>query len=142
MGQYKTITNLISDWFIGDDRVNEVTKGDASEIDLSTITNFPLVHIIYNTNTYSDGYTTFNYSIQMLDTFYENIDDKLDVLDNMNELATQFVSACNQGTLFNNQIRITTGPVGTVIYDQLKNRLYGIGLNISLQVPTGLVDCG
>jgi hypothetical protein len=142
MGVLKDVTNIIESWLIGDDRINEVTKGDSNEIDITAQTNFALAHIIYNTTSYSDGYTTLNYNIQLLDTFFENVDDKLDVLDKMNEVASQFSSAVHQGSLFNSQIRALVDPTGTIIYDQLQNRLYGISINISLQVPSGIINCG
>lgn len=142
MGQFKDITNLIENWLDGSDDINEVTKGDSNEIDVTAQTNFPLAHIVYDTTSYADGYNTYNYNIQLLDTFFENADDKLDVLDRMDGVASQFVSACNQGSLFNAQIRVLTDPSGTIIYDQLKNRLYGVNLSISLQVPSGIINCG
>lgn len=142
MGVLKNTTNLITNWFDNSDAINEVTKGDVNEIDISTLTNFPLAHIIYGNANYLDGYSTLTYNIQLLDTFFENKDDKLDVLDAMNELATQFVSACNKGSIFNSQVRVFTTPTGTVVYDQLKNRLYGVSLSITLQIPNGLTNCG
>jgi len=142
MGQFKDITKLIENWLDGHDDINEVTKGDSNEIDITAQTNFALAHIIYDTTSYSDGYSTYNYEIQLLDTFFENADNKLDVLDKMDGVASQFVSALNQGSLFNAQIRVLTEPTGTIIYDQLKNRLYGVSLSVSLQVPSGIINCG
>jgi hypothetical protein len=142
MGQFKDITNLIESWLDGHDDINEVTKGDSNEIDITAQTHFALAHIIYDTTSYSDGYNTYNYNIQLLDTFFENADDKLDVLDKMDGVASQLVSALNQGSLFNSQIQVTTDPSGTIIYDQLKNRLYGVSLSVSLQVPSGIINCG
>ena len=142
MAILKQITNIIENWFINSDAINETSKGDITEIDLTTITNFPLVHIVYQYTAYSVDYSTINYQVYLLDTYYENQDNKLDILDNMNEVATQFVSACNNGSIFNSQIRLASVPTGTIQYDQLKNRLYGISLNISLNKPNGLINCG
>ena len=142
MAVLKQITEIMENWFINYDGVNEITKGDASEIDLTTITNFPLVHIVYLNTGYANSYSTINYQVYLLDTYYENDDNKLDILDNMNEVATQFVSACNNGSIYNSQIRLNADPTGVIQYDQLKNRLYGISLNISLNKPNGLVNCG
>jgi hypothetical protein len=77
-----------------------------------------------------------------LDTYYDNLEDRLDVLDAMSEVATQFVSACNNGSIFNQQVQVSAIPTGDIMYDQLQNRLYGISLNIVLLVPSGLINCG
>jgi len=142
MGTFKSVTNIILNWFEGSGTINQVTSGDIQEVDLSTHTEFPLSHVIYLNTTYNPGYNTYNYQILLLDTFNEATDERIDIIDVMNEVATQFVSACNNGSIFNSQIRITIAPNGEIMYDQLQNRLYGISLTISLQVPTGIINCG
>ena len=143
MSKLKDITNLMETWFNGNGTINEVTVGDESEIDISSETNFPLVHIIYNNASYDEGYTTYNYRIVLLDTYFVEQDNKIDIIDAMDEVAAQFVSAVYHGSIFNQQIRINDAtPGSTVMYDQLKNRLYGVSLTLSLQLPNGLINCG
>ena len=142
MGTFKDTTNIITNWFDSSDGINEVTTGDIQEVDLSTHTDFPLAHVIYLNTGYQEGFNTYNYQILLLDTFNEATDNRIDVVDAMNEVATQFVSACDKGIIFNSQIRIQIRPTGQIMYDQLQNRLYGISLNLTLQVPTGLINCG
>lgn len=143
MSKLKDITNLMETWFNGNGNINEVTVGDESEIDITDNTSFPLVHIIYNNATYDEGYTTYNYRILLLDTYFSEQDNKIDIIDGMDEVATQFVSAVYHGSIFNQQIRVTDATPGSnVMYDQLKNRLYGVSLSLSLMVPNGLINCG
>ena len=140
MGVYKTVTNTIKNWLSNNDAINEVTLGDIREVDLSTHTNFPLAHIIYIDNDYEDGYSTYNYQILFLDTFFDE-DAKLDILDDMNEVVAEFVKALTNGTLFNASIRIDTAPTAVVMYDQLQNRLYGWSLTFGINTPNGIEIC-
>lgn len=142
MGTFKKVTELIIDWFEGNGNINEVTHGDSNQVDLTSITDFPLTHIIYTTTTYNDGYNIYNYTIQLLDKYYDNVDDRIEVLDLMNEVATQFIGAATDGSLFNSQIRNNITPNGTIIYDQYQNRLYGVSIAVGLIVPNGLSNCG
>ena len=143
MGTFKSLTNIILDYFTdSENAINEVTHGDVNQVDLTSITNFPLAHIIYTTTGYQEGFNTYDYEILLLDTYYDNADDRLDVLDTMSEVATQFVSACNNGSIFNQQVQVSVVPSGEIMYDQLQNRLYGIRLTITLLVPSGLINCG
>jgi hypothetical protein len=143
MGTFKSLTNILIDYFTdSENAINEVTHGDINQVDLTQHTNFPLAHIIYTVTGYQDGFNTYNYQILLLDTYYDNLEDRLDVLDAMSEVATQFVSACNNGSIFNQQVQVSAIPTGDIMYDQLQNRLYGISLNIVLLVPSGLINCG
>lgn len=142
MAQFKIVTGEIENWFAGNAVINEVTKGDINEVDLSTHTDFPLAHIIYLGTEYGDGYTTYNYQILLLDTFEESSEEsKVDVLDTLDEVMAQFVSSLNRGTLFNSQIRVVVDPPADVLYDQMQNRLYGWSLNVGLLVPNGIKIC-
>lgn len=141
MGSFKTVLDTITIWLINHDGINEVTNGDINEVDLSTNTNFPLVHIIYTTTNYSQGYNIYNYQILFLDTYFEDKDNKIEILDNMNEIVTQFVKSLTNGSLFNSQVRVDTTPSSQVMYDQLQNRLYGWSLNVGIMVPNGIIIC-
>lgn len=141
MGQFKEATTVITDWFENNDVIEEVTLGDIGEVDLSTHTNFPLAHVIYDTTQYNEGFTAITYQIMLLDTYVEGTDEKLDVIDAMNEVATQFMSAVYQGSVFNRRVRVNSVPTSQIVYDQLGNRLYGISLQIDVKVPPGIVIC-
>lgn len=141
MGQFKELTETMETWFSNHGSIEEVTKGDVQEVDLSTRTNFPLVHIIYLDMVPDNGFTTYNYQVLFLDTYSEAGEDKLEVLDRMGEVVTQFTQAVYSGGLFSRQIRVAVEPSADVMYDALQNRLYGWSLNVGLKVPNNLDTC-
>ena len=141
MGAFLTTTNRILDWFGSHPIIEEVTHGDIGEVDLSSHTSFPLAHIIYLDTSYDEGVTQFTYQILLLDTYTEGTDDKIEVLDRMSEVATEFMSGIYRGSLFNSLIRVNTVPTSAIMYDQLGNNLYGISLQVDIKVPNGIVIC-
>lgn len=142
MGAFKTVTDSMMTWFDGNGTINEVTHGDINQVDLTQHTHFPLAHVIYLNTVYAESFTTYNYQILLLDTYHDTVDDRLEVLDAMDGVATQFVKALNGGSLFESQIRAAVTPTGEIMYDQLQNRLYGISLTVSIITPTGIDNCG
>lgn len=141
MGQFKTLTEALISWLEGNAVINAVTIGDIGEVDLSTHTDFPLAHIIYDTPTYTEGVTEFTYQVLLLDTYVEGTDEKIDVIDRMSEVATSLVAALYSGTVLDRRVRVNTDPTSQIMYDQLGNRLYGISLQLDLKVPAGVVIC-
>ena len=149
MGLYKDTTVIITDWLQNHGSINEVTLGDVREVDLSTHTNFPLCHVIILNNDYDNGYSTYNYQFLFLDTFYEGgSNTKLDILDEMNEVVVDFITALNHGTMLNSVITVSSVATGEVMYDQLQNKLYGWSLEFGLDIPNGIdpsdgiITCG
>jgi len=149
MGLYKETTDIITSWLQNHGTINEVTLGDVREVDLSTHSNFPLVHVIILNNDYDNGYSTYNYQYLFLDTFFEGGENtKLDILDEMNEVVTDFISALNHGSMLNSAITVSSVATGEVMYNQLQNKLYGWSLEFGLDVPndvdpgTGTLPCG
>ena len=138
MGLYKETTDIITSWLQNHGTINEVTLGDVREVDLSTHTNFPLVHVIILNNDYDNGYSTYNYQYLFLDTFHDSDNTKLEILDEMNEVVTDFISALNNGTMLNSAIRISSVATGEVMYNQLQNKLYGWSLEFGIDVPNGV----
>jgi hypothetical protein len=141
MGSFKEATTIITDWFENNAVIKDVTLGDIGEVDLSVHTDFPLAHVIYDTTQYNEGYTALTYQIMLLDKFVSGEDDKLDIIDRMNTVATEFMNSIYQGTVFSRRVHVNSVPTSQIVYDQLENRLYGISLQIDVKVPPGIVIC-
>lgn len=135
MSTLKKTTDNLTGWFKSHPTINDTSSGDISEIDLSGHTEYPIMHLIYLTTTYPSGIRTFNYQILILNSYLEARDDKLEVISGMDEIAAEFVASLYGGSLFRARHRINTTPTSDVMYDQLKNRLYGVSLNLSITVP-------
>ena len=141
MGSFLTTTNRIISYLQGHAEVQEVTFGDGGEVDISTHTSFPLVHVIPINSLFGEGITTHNYQILFLDTFKESIEDKVEVLDLMNTIARDFVSSARQGILFNEQITVTGSSTADIIYNDRLNKLYGYSVTIAILTPSNLEKC-
>lgn len=140
MGSFKDTTETLMNWLEGNGVINEVTFGDANEVDLSKATNFPLVHLIPLNSTLLESYSTYTYQILFLTTFKSSNADKIKVLDDMATVVEQFIRDINQGSMFEALYRTDTNNSAEVIYDQRQNRLYGWTLGLSINVPT-IVNC-
>ena len=140
MGSFSTTTYSLINWIGGHGEINEVTFGDANEVDISKATEFPLAHVIPLNSSIQSGYTTYNYQVLFLDTFKSSTDSKIDVLDRMAGVAEDFVKAFHNGHIVDGSIRTTDSQGAEVIYDQRQNRLYGWSLDIEANV-SNVVPC-
>ena len=114
---YKEIINAMEQVFAP--YVEEVTFGDVGEIDVTSITNFPLVHIEPIGSESKVGHTIFGFNVYLLNT-KEALEDPIDVLDDMSEVILTFASWYNSSML-----SLGVFPVAKVKYDFSGNRLYG-----------------
>ena len=138
MGSFLTTTNRIISYLQGHSEVQEVTFGDGNEVDLSTHTSFPLVHVIPLSSNIGEVITIYNYQILFLNTFQESIEDKIEVLDLMAGIAGDFASSLNSGILFQDQLRVSGNSGSDVIYNDRLNKLYGWSLTVNITVPSGI----
>jgi len=138
MGSFLTTTNRIISYLQGHSEVNSVTFGDGNEVDLSTHTDFPLVHVIPISSLFGEGITTHSYQVLFLNTFKESIEDKIEVLDLMNKTANEFAQSARGGILFSEQITAIGTFTADIIYNDRINKLYGWSLNIGFIVPNNL----
>jgi len=138
MGSFLTTTNRIISYLQGHSEVQEVTFGDGGEVDISTHTSFPLVHVIPLSSNIGEVITLYNYQILFLNTFQESIEDKIEVLDLMAGIAGDFASSLNSGILFQDQLRVSGNSGSDVIYNDRLNKLYGWSLTVNVTVPSGI----
>jgi len=138
MGSFLTTTNRIISYLQGHSEVQEVTFGDGGEVDISTHTSFPLVHVIPLSSNIGEVITIYNYQILFLNTFQESIEDKIEVLDLMAGIAGDFASSLNSGILFQDQLRVSGNSGSDVIYNDRLNKLYGWSLTVNITVPSGI----
>ena len=114
---YKEIINAIEQVFAP--YVEEVTFGDVGEIDVTSITDFPLVHIEPIGSESKVGHTLFGFNVYLLNT-KEALEDPIDVLDDMSEIIATFAAWYNSSML-----SLGNFPKAVVKYDFSGNRLYG-----------------
>jgi len=130
---YKDLVNSLINWF--EPKVGEVTFGDEGQVDVTSITDFPLVHIQPVGTDAKSGYALFTFDIYILNT-KESLEDPIDVLDAMSEIAVDFASFYYSGDSAINDM-----PSADIVYDQFGNRLYGFKFtNIQFLVKT-VVPC-
>ena len=130
---YKEIVKDIENVFAG--HVGEVTFGDIGEIDVTSITEFPLVHIEPLGTEAKVGHTLFGFNIYILNT-KEALEDPIDVLDDMSDIIITFASWYNS-SLYS----IDTLPEAKVKYDFSGNRLYGFVLEGASFVAKTIKPC-
>lgn len=93
MNHYTELLSYLRQLIEANDLVNTVTKGVASELDLSKSNIFPLVHIVIDSGVMNDGNTVvFDVSLECLSkraTYPDVVDDKFwsqdNEVDNHNE---------------------------------------------------------
>lgn len=137
MANLKQVVTDLRQWLGGHSSISETTFGDVNEVDLSTRTDFPLAHIIPLSTDYEGGVAQHNFQILFLDKFLVSEEDKIDVLDRMNEVASDFSAALENGTILT-IVNETTYENAEVMYDQLVNRLYGYSMNVGIRVQRDL----
>jgi hypothetical protein len=132
---FKDLTQNIYDWFDSNIAVKEVTFGDTSEVDITSETDFPLVHIVpTGISSTLESFTEFGYTIYIL-TNKDELEDSIDSLDITSNILIEFNNAVRYGKLFGEQIRVKNDGDGTVVYDKFGNRLYGYQVSYNLLVP-------
>jgi hypothetical protein len=134
MATLKEVTVALTSWLQNHNKVNEVTFGDVTEADISTRTNFPLAHLIPLNTEFNENTTVHTYQLLVLSTFQERIEDKIDVLSDMNSIVSDLVSAFNIGGIMDFSYGIETSTTAQVMYDQMANRLYGYSLEFVITV--------
>ena len=137
MTTYQSITEKLIAWFNSNANINEVTFGDFNEVDLSTHTDFPLVHIVPLATNYLGQTIAFNYQIILFDKMHDT-DTSIIPLSNMEHVAREFMNYCY---LNKYEIRSTIGQL-TIdpVYDQRINRLYGWSFgNVAIVIPN--IEC-
>lgn len=139
MGAFKTRVQQMKDWFQGLPEVNEVSFGDASMIDTSSRTSFPLVHIIPISSTYENNIGAHVFQIIIVSTNHTG-DEVIDTLDLTNQIAGEFVAYASSSIVFGTLSKVSAVPAQT-LYDKFKNRLYGYNLTFELRFPTELPNC-
>jgi len=142
METFLKITDIIIEWHENHGDINEVTFGDASEVDSTTHTDFPLVHLIPLSTAYPEGYVNFTFQILYLDINDGSRDERRAVLSFMNKVCNEFVKANQSGSLYDELFRITAVPGADVIYRGHENILFGWSLSYEVSVPNQLLNCG
>jgi hypothetical protein len=140
MADFEQVTNTIKEWFEGHPEVNEVTFGDANEVDLTTHTSFPLAHIIPTGITFNDATNTFSYQILLFGQPHDNTEEeRILILNNIYEIANDFSKHLYSTKDY---IRVSIGSLsGDTIYDERINRLYGWSLGTVSIVAPNTADC-
>ena len=124
-------------------RINTVTTGDISEVDLSKQTIFPLSHIIIN---------NVNVSIMLMDILFEdntteipliyNDDNELFLLNKMLWVGNKMVKDFNVGNLNNGDIYVDIKTVNAEPFkDRFENLLVGWVFTFDVQVRNNVNIC-
>jgi len=138
MGSFKTATDKMVTWFSGHSQINNVTFGDINEIDVTTITDFPLAHVIPLQSTGDSNISKYSYQIMILDK-YETINDtdsllkdsKVQVLDDLNTILEDFKLAFTGDGTF-----VLKHSASQIMYDLKINRLYGWVIAVEVTLPS------
>lgn len=118
----KTIIENIRATALGIDGINEVSFGDANQLDLSTITSYPLLHISPVSIEHSGAISTV--SLQL--TLVAQADDeteasRIDAVSSANLLMSTLLNSLYQSST----LQLPAATSTDVVYDQFANRLYG-----------------
>lgn len=135
MADLKTVTLGLTDWLKGHGSINEVTLGDLSEVDITTITNFPLAHVIPIGTAYNGPTAIHEYQVLILSTYDNSVEVQIEVLSNMELVVSDLDNALNTGTLYTDIVaQATLGNTADIMYDQFVNRLYGYSITVKVIV--------
>lgn len=141
MAVYKETVEILTTWFNGHGNINEVTFGNEQQVDITSETDFPLVHIMPQKTLYGESQTEINFKIKVLTTYESDEEELIDVLDMTHAVFVDFVRDLWNGALFSALIRVSTDPIAEVVYDEHNNRLYGHTLDIKLKMPPTISNC-
>ena len=148
MDSYYLLIETLKDTFEGDARVNTVTTGDVSELDLSKKNIFPLVHLEVLDSPYISEQTTalvrFNVRVSVLDIrdinkeinllkFWYN-DNRHDVLNETRNILKEAENKLIKDTA-GLDITIASSTAAEIIYDKRMNVLDGWQQTYTLDVP-------
>jgi hypothetical protein len=133
-------------------RINTVTTGDISEVDLSKQTIFPLSHIMVNNVQFNDHIQTFNVSVMLMDIMFEdnateipliyNDDNELFMLNKMLWTGNKMVKDFNVGDLNNGDIYVDINTVSAEPFkDRFENLLVGWVFTFNVQVRNNVDIC-
>ena len=109
--------------------IREVTFGDAAELDITTVTEFPLLHLTPVTISHQRGISTIG--IQM--TVVQQSDDRteakrLQALSDANLAFSDYINAVSKAKFVLDDGAVTT----EVVYDQFANNLYGCSATMAV----------
>jgi hypothetical protein len=138
MASYKNTTEKLLAYFASSAIINEVTFGDFNEVDLTSKTNFPLVHIIPQPTSYAGNVILFAYQILFFDKLRDT-ESPLVPMDRMEDAARQFINYLYFGM---DDLRVVPGSItAEPIWDQRINRLYGWALGNTLLTIANVEPC-
>lgn len=146
MSGYFGITDGIRKAFSETDRVNTITHGDLSMVDLSRQTIYPLVHVVCSGATFGERTTDYTMSVTIMDLvdftrddirdeaepFYGN-DNTQDVLHDLAITMEVALDKLRRGSLRDDLIELIGNSNGTAFINDSEEVVAGwnVSLNIS-----------
>lgn len=111
MRAYYNILNILREILIGEESINEVTKGSLDDVDLNKKTMYGLGHILINSFVPVNGIVRFNVSVIVMDivdqtkaatdkmdeTAFRGIDNESDVLNTMSAVIMRVIEQLRRG---------------------------------------------
>ena len=143
MAKFKSTANAIIKWFEGHADINEVTFGDGGEVDQSSHTDFPLVHVIPVDASFDQVTTDYVYQVIIVgQSEKDKTQEKLDILDLTSGVAADFTKSVGGGYLFDQDMRLDGTVSSSVIYRDRMNKLYGWAVTVTLRTLNESNYCG
>lgn len=156
MSGYFGITDSIRKAFNDTGRINTITHGDLSMVDLSRQTIYPLVHVVSQGATFEGNVTDYTFGVTVMDIvdfnrdnpddltepFYGN-DNTQDILHDLSTTIELALDELRRGDLYSDLFRLAEGGVsGTAFISDGENMLAGWNITINTTTLSASVSNG
>lgn len=156
MNGYFGITDAIRKAFNGTGRVQTITHGDLSQVDLNRQNIYPLVHVTSTGVSFQPNTTSYSFNISVMDIldftrtatkdevepFYGN-DNLQDILHDLGLTIEQAIDELRRGDLYEQLYRLEGDSVnGTAFVSEGENQVAGWSVTISVVTINSAVNDG
>jgi len=145
------IIDTIKTQLLEDPKVNSVTFGDITEVDLSKQTIFPLAHIIVNNVSFLDNIVNFNISVLTMDIVDQSKDEttdifrgnnnEQDILNSMLVVQNRLALEIKRGDLYTSKYQLQGSPSCEPFTDRFEHVLAGWAMTFDIITNNDISVC-